>query len=299
MDKFHLIKVFVAVVDTGGFAGAARHLHMSPPAVTRAINELESQLGVRLLTRTTRIVRVTEPGDRYAQDYRRILADMADADESVASMHGAPRGRLVLSAPVLFGARYVTAIVTEYLQRYPQVSVSCWFLGRLVNMMEEGVDVAIRIADLPDSSMQAVRVGQVRRVICAAPSYLQRKGIPLIPDDLHGHCTIAVGSPLPALDWRLMDKGVPRVVKLQPRLTTNGNESAIAVALNGFGLTRVISYQVADYLRDGRLKTVLTEFEPPALPVHVVHREGRHASRKARAFIDLAIERLRANPALN
>ena len=227
------------------------------------------------------------------------LADMADADESVASMHGAPRGRLVLSAPVLFGARYVTAIVTEYLQRYPQVSVSCWFLGRLVNMMEEGVDVAIRIADLPDSSMQAVRVGQVRRVICAAPSYLQRKGIPLIPDDLHGHCTIAVGSPLPALDWRLMDKGVPRVVKLQPRLTTNGNESAIAAALNGFGLTRVISYQVADYLRDGRLKTVLTEFEPPALPVHVVHREGRHASRKARAFIDLAIERLRANPALN
>jgi len=171
-----------------------------------------------------------------------------------------------------------------------------------LEMMHDAVDrmrVAIRTGEPVAEGLVARPIGEHSRALYAAPSYLQRKGIPLIPDDLHGHCTIAVGSPLPALDWRLMDKGVPRVVKLQPRLTTNGNESAIAAALNGFGLTRVISYQVADYLRDGRLKTVLTEFEPPALPVHVVHREGRHASRKARAFIDLAIERLRANPALN
>lgn len=299
MDKLHLINVFVAVVDTNGFAGAARRLNISPPAVTRAINELEGHLGVRLLTRTTRVVRVTEPGARYAEDYRRILSDMADADESVASMHGSPRGRLTLTAPVLFGAKFVTAIVTEYLQRYPEVNVSCWFLGRLVNMMEEGVDVAVRIAELPDSSMQAVRVGQVRRVICASPGYLQRMGIPLAPEDLQDHCTIAVNPQTPTPEWRLTDQGAPRVVKLQPRLTTNGNEPAIAAAVSGFGLTRVLSYQVAEYLRDGRLKTVLSEFEPAPLPVHVVHREGRHASRKARAFIDLAIERLRANPALN
>ena len=299
MDKLHLINVFVAVVEANGFAGAARRLSISPPAVTRAVNELESHLGVRLLTRTTRVVRVTEPGARYAEDYRRILAEMAEADESVGLLHGAPRGRLVLTAPVLFGAKFVTAIVTEYLQRYPEMGVSCWFMGRLVNMMEEGVDVAVRIAELPDSSMQAVRVGQVRRVICAAPAYLERHGIPQIPDDLHEHCTIAVNPLTRTSEWRLVDKGEPRVVKLQPRLTTNGNEPAIAAALSGFGLTRVLSYQVAEYLRDGRLKTVLSEFEPAVLPVNLVHREGRHATRKARAFLDLAIERLRANPALN
>ena len=299
MDKLHLINVFVAVVEANGFAGAARRLSISPPAVTRAVNELESHLGVRLLTRTTRVVRVTEPGARYAEDYRRILAEMAEADESVGLLHGAPRGRLVLTAPVLFGAKFVTAIVTEYLQRYPEMGVSCWFMGRLVNMMEEGVDVAVRIAELPDSSMQAVRVGQVRRVICAAPAYLERHGIPQIPDDLHEHCTIAVNPLTRTSEWRLVDKGEPRVVKLQPRLTTNGNEPAIAAALSGFGLTRVLSYQVAEYLRDGRLKTVLSEFEPAVIPVNLVHREGRHAMRKARAFLDLAIERLRANPALN
>ena len=299
LDKLHLINVFVAVVEANGFAGAARRLGISPPAVTRAINELENHLGVRLLTRSTRVVRVTEPGSRYAEDYRRILAEMAEADESVGLLHGAPRGRLVLTAPVLFGAKFVTAIVTEYLQRYPEMGVSCWFMGRLVNMMEEGVDVAVRIAELPDSSMQAVRVGQVRRVICAAPAYLERHGIPQIPDDLHQHCTIAVNPLARTPEWRLVDKGELRIVKLQPRLTTNGNESAIAAALRGFGLTRVLSYQVAEYLRDGRLKTVLSEFEPAVLPVNLVHHEGRHATRKARAFLDLAIERLRSNPALN
>ena len=172
------ITVFVAVVDASGFAGAARKLGISPPAVTRAINELEAHLGVRLLTRTTRVVRVTESGARYAEDYRRILAEMAEADDAVRSMQRAPRGHLTLSAPVLFGAKFVMPIVTEYLQRYADVSVSCWFVGRLVNLMEEGVDVAVRIADLPDSSMQAIRVGHVRRVIVATPGYLKQHGIP-------------------------------------------------------------------------------------------------------------------------
>lgn len=299
MDRLHLITVFVAVVDARGFAGAARKLGISPPAVTRAINELEAHLGVRLLTRTTRVVRVTEPGARYAEDYRRILADMTDADDAVRSMQRAPRGHLTLSAPVLFGAKFVMPIVTEYLQRHADVSVSCWFVGRLVNLMEEGVDVAVRIADLPDSSMQAIRVGNVRRVIVATPEYLALHGIPMAPDDLQTHSIISVNPSMPTSEWRLIEDGGARMVRLQPRMFTNGNESAIAAAASGFGLTRVLSYQVADHLRDGRLKTVLSEFEPPMLPVHVLHREGRHASAKARAFLDLAIERLRANPALN
>ena len=298
MDRLHLISVFVAVVDANGFAGAARKLNISPPAVTRAINELESHLGVRLLTRTTRMVRVTESGTRYVEDCRRILAELAEADASASGLHGAPRGQLTVTAPVLFGARFIAPIVTEYLQRYAEVNASCWFLDRVVNMLEEGVDVAVRIAELPDSSMQAVRVGRVRRVICAAPGYLEQHGTPLTPDDLAAH-TIVVASPVtPTAEWSLMQAGAMRSLKVHPRLTTTTNDSAVAVAVSGFGLTRLLSYQVADQLRDGRLKIVLSEFEPAPVPVHVVHREGRYASQKARAFLDLAIERLRADPAL-
>ncbi|MBK8738435.1 MAG: LysR family transcriptional regulator [Betaproteobacteria bacterium] len=299
MDRLHLINVFVAVVDANGFAGAARKLNVSPPAVTRAINELESHLGVRLLTRTTRAIRVTEAGARYAEDSRRILAEILEADESMGGMHGAPRGRLTLTAPVLFGARFVTPIVTEYLRRYPEVNASCWFMGRVVNMLDEGVDVAVRIGDPPGSSPQAVSVGHVRRVICAAPAYLAKRGIPLAIEDVQTHCVVAVNPTAQQPEWRLYEGGTERVVRLKPRMSTNGNESAIAAALNGFGITRVLSYQVAEYLRDGQLKIVLSEFEPAPLTVTVVHRDGRHAAPKARAFMDLAIERLRTNPALN
>lgn len=298
MDRLHLINVFVAVVDAAGFAGAARKLELSPPAVTRAINELENHLGVRLLTRTTRVVRVTEDGARYADDCRRILAELADADDAVSGRQAAPHGRLALTAPVLFGAKFVTPIVTEYLTRYPQVSASCWFVDRVVNLVDEGVDVAVRIGELPDSSMQAVRVGRVRRVICAAPGYLQRHGIPQTPDDLAAHSIVSANAAMPTAEWRLVDHGEPRTVKLQARLVTTSNDSALAAAIGGFGLTRLLSYQVADALRDGQLQSVLAEYEPAALPVHLVHREGRHASTKARAFLDLALERLRGNPAL-
>ena len=293
------MSAFVAVVDANGFAGAARKLGISPPAVTRAINELESQLGVRLLTRTTRVVRVTEPGARYAADCRRILGDLAEANESVAGLHSEPSGTLTITAPALFGARFVIPIVTEYLERYPGVNASCWFLDRVVNMMDEGMDIAVRIGELPDSSMQAVRVGRVRRVICGAPVYLEQHGIPQAPDDLAAHSIVSANAVTPSSDWRLVQDGAPRVVKLQPRMSTTTNDSAVAAAVSGFGLARLLSYQVADELRAGQLKIVLGEFETPSLPVHLVHREGRHASQKARAFLDLAIERLRANPALN
>ena len=299
MDKFNLISIFIAVVDTDGFAAAARKLNISPPAVTRAINELEMQLHVRLLTRTTRKVRVTDAGARYVEDCRRIIAELGEADESVGGSHGAPRGRLTITAPVLFGSKFVTPIVAEYLQTYPEVSASCLFLDRIVNMMDEGVDVAIRIGELPDSSMQAIRVGQVRRVICAAPGYLKKHGIPRKPDDVRDHAIISANSMASCPEWTLMEDGVAHVIRLQSRFTTSSNDSAITAAVGGFGLTRLLSYQIAGFLRDGQLKTVLSQCEPPALPIHVVHREGRHASKKARAFIDLAVARLRADKALN
>jgi DNA-binding transcriptional LysR family regulator len=299
LDRLHLISVFVAVVDANGFAGAARKLNISPPTVTRAINELETHLGVRLLTRSTRVVRVTEAGERYADDCRRILSDLRAADESACGIHSEPRGQIAITAPVLFGARFVTPIVTEYLRHHPNVTASCWFLDRVVNMLDEGMEIAVRIGELPDSSMQAIRVGTVRRLICGTPQYLAEHGIPRVPEDLHQHTIISARAVTPTPEWRLIQDGEPIVLKLKARMTTTTNDAAVTAALDGFGLARLLSYQVADELREGQLKTVLAEFEPAALPVHLVHREGRHASSKARAFLDLAIERLRANRALN
>jgi DNA-binding transcriptional LysR family regulator len=298
MDRFHLINVFVAVVDANGLAGAARKLRMSPPAVTRAINELESHLGLRLLTRTTRTVRVTDAGERYVQDCRRILAEMQDADDSVSGLHAQPRGRLVVTAPVLFGGVYVTPLVTDYLSRYPDVLASCLFLDRVVNLLEEGVDVAIRIGELPDSSMQAVRVGQVRRVLCASPRYLETHGMPLTPNDLKLHPIVSAGGVNPQTDWKFAEQGVLHTQHLQARLTTTTNDAARTAAMAGFGITRLLSYQVAQQLREGTLKILLADYEPTPLPVHVVHYQGRHAPQRVRAFLDLAIERLRHDETL-
>jgi len=293
MDRLHAMQVFVAVVDAHGFAGAARRLRLSPPAVTRAINDLENHLGVRLLTRTTRVVRLTEAGARHAEDCRRILAELAEADASVVGMHSAPRGRLVVTAPVLFGALHVTPIVTDYLGRYPEVQVHCLFLDRIVHMLDEGVDVAIRIGELPDSSMQAVRVGRVRRVLCASPAYLAAHGTPQAPSDLNSH-TVVLSSGIAANpEWAFLEEGKLRTQKLQPRMFTTTNDAAMAAVVAGFGITRLLSYQVAEHVRAGRLQVLLEAYEPPSLPVHVVHREGRHATQRVRTFLDLAIERLR------
>jgi DNA-binding transcriptional LysR family regulator len=298
MDKHHLISVFVAVVDANGFAGAARKLKVSPPVVTRAINELEETLGVRLLMRTTRVVRVTEAGARYADDCRRILAELAEADESVSGQHGAPQGQIAITAPGWFGAKFITPIVTEYLDLHPKVSATCWFLDRLVNMVEEGVDVGVRIAELPDSSLQAISVGRMRVVTCASPAYLAQHGAPRTLADLALHNIVSAGAVAPGHELRFSFEGRSRVIKTQPRLATTTNESAVAAAVAGFGLTQQMLYKVAEPLSQGQLQEVLCDFEPPALPVNVLHREGRYASRRVRAFLDLAIERLRALPEL-
>lgn len=298
MDKHHLISVFVAVVDANGLAGAARKLEISPSVVTRAINELEEMLGVRLLTRTTRVVRVTEAGARYADVCRRILSELAEADESARGQHGSPQGRITITAPGWFGAKFVTPIVTTYLEQNPQVSASCWFLDRLVNMIEEGVDVAVRFAVLPDSSLQAIPVGRMRVVTCASPAYLARHGTPRTLADLASHNIVCAGAVAPGHELRFSQNGRSRVMKMQPRLATTTNESAVAAAVTGFGLTQQMFYKVAEPLAGGQLQEVLCDFEPPALPVHVLHREGRYASRRVRAFLDLAIERLRALPEL-
>jgi DNA-binding transcriptional LysR family regulator len=298
MDRWQAMRIFARVAETGSFAAAGRQLGLSPPAVTRAVAALEEAIGTRLLTRTTRVVRLTEAGGRYVEDCRRILADIAEAEAAAAGAYGTPTGTLAVTASVLFGEIYVLPILTEYLDRHPAVSIRGLFLDRVVNIVEEGIDVAVRIGHLPDSGMAALRVGAVRRVVCGAPDYFARHGIPADPGELARHRIIAPTGATASLDWRF-GPGAPRSVTVQPRLACNTNAAAIAAAVAGWGITRLLSYQVAGLLAKGRLQRVLADFEEEPLPIHVIHPEGRRAAARVRGFVDLAVERLRADPRLH
>ncbi|PHQ63881.1 MAG: LysR family transcriptional regulator [Sphingobium sp.] len=295
MDRWQAMKIFVRVAETGSFAQAARQLHLSPPVVTRVIAALEDQIGVRLLTRTTRSVKMTEAGSGYFEDCRRILADMADAEAAAAGSHGNPTGTLLVTGSVMFGQIYVLPILLEYLDRFPAVTGRSLFVDRIVNIIEEGVDVAIRIGHLPDSGLSAIRVGQVRRVICGAPAYFEKHGIPRTPADLAHHRIILPTGAWVSPDWHFGTDGKTSIT-VHPRLLCNTNEAAIAAAEQGWGLTRILSYQVGEPLADGRLLAVLDQYAEKPLPIHVVHAEGRRTAAKVRNFVDLAVERLRAYP---
>jgi DNA-binding transcriptional LysR family regulator len=299
MDRFTEMQVFVAVAESEGFAAGARKLKISPPAATRAVADLEHRLGVKLFNRTTRYVRATDAGQRYLDDAKRILAQVAEADEAAVGINAAPRGHLVITAPVLFGRMYVMPGVVDYLQKYPETEISAMFVDRVVNMLEEGVDVAMRIGELSDSSFKALKVGNVRRVVCASPEYIKKHGLPQHPDELAQHQIVVASNLGPNVEWRFHDKNQTKIVRVKPRLTVTSNDAAIEAAVEGLGITRLISYQVAPELASGRLKIILSEFESPPLPVHILHREGRNASVKIRAFIDLMAERLRADKSLN
>ncbi|WP_374348449.1 LysR family transcriptional regulator [Chitinimonas sp.] len=299
MDRLHLMAVFVAVGEEESFAGGARRLGMSPPAVTRAISALETRLGVKLLQRTTRHVRVTEAGQRYLDDARRIINECDEADEAAGGINAAPRGVLTVTAPVMFGRLYVTPGIVDYLQRFPDVTVSALFLDRVVNLVEEGIDVAVRIGPLPDSSMRAIPVGKVRRVLCTSPAYLAQHGIPQTPADLARHTIVAAASVSPSVEWRFGPQDSPSTVKLKPRLTVTSNDAAIEAVRNDLGITRLMSYQIASHLVSGELKTVLADFETDPMPIHVLHRESKYGSAKVRSFIDLMVDRLRADTHLN
>lgn len=291
--------VFVAVAEAESFAGGARRLGMSPPAVTRAVAALEKRLGVKLLNRSTRFVRATEAGRRYLEDARRIIAVVDDADDAAAGIDAEPHGHLTVTAPVLFGKMSILPAILQYLERHPAMTVSALFLDRVVNLLEEGLDVGVRIGELPDSSMKATRVGTVRRVLCAAPEYLKEFGTPANPAGLAAHAIIAASGVSPTNEWKFRQGAKSLTVRVQPRLTVNNNDAAIDGVLQGFGITRLLSYQIAPQVASGRLKIILNEFEPPPLPIHILHSEGRYASAKIRSFVDLIAERLRKDRALS
>jgi DNA-binding transcriptional LysR family regulator len=298
-DRLHLMTVFVAVAEEESFAGGARRLSMSPPAVTRAIAALEARLSVKLLNRTTRFVRVTEAGQRYLDDARRIIADVDEADEASAGINGTPRGQLAVTAPVLFGKMFVMPGIVDYLRRFPEMEVSAMFLDRVVNLLEEGMDAGVRIGELPDSSMKAITVGHVRRVVCAAPAYLAQFGTPATPAELGAHAVVAAVNVSTALEWKFSHAGQTVPARIKPRLTVSSNDGAIEAVRSGFGISRLMSYQIAPLVAAGEIVPILTDFETPRLPVSVVHREGRYASAKVRSFVDLMVARLRAEKSLS
>ncbi len=298
MDRFHAIRVFIEVAERGGFAAAARAMAMSPPAVTRAVSALEDRIGTRLLVRTTRSVRLTESGERFLHDGKRILAELEEAEDAAIGSHAAPRGELRITAPVLFGRLFVAPILAEFLDAYPHVGARTLFVDRVVNLMDEGLDVAIRIGNLPDSSLTAIRAGTVRPVMFAAPDYLDKHGRPAHPDDLVRHRLILPLATGVFHEWAFRDNGAPLSVRIESRLRMNTNDAIIELAMRGWGLSRLLSYQVAAQIADGRLEIVLGEYEPAPMPIHVVHQEGRMVSARLRAFVDFMVERLRADASI-
>jgi DNA-binding transcriptional LysR family regulator len=299
VDRFSAIQIFVKVAETGGFAAAARAQGLSPPGVTRAVAQLEARLGTRLFVRTTRSVRLTESGTRFLADARRILADLAEAEEAAVGTHATPRGEIRITAPVLFGRLYITPILGEFLDRYPGVTAQTLFVDRVVHLMDEGQDVAIRIGELASSSLTAIRVGEVRRVMFAAPGYLDAHGLPQHPSELADHRLIQSLGLGTSGDWPFVEDGKPLSVRLAPQLGMNTNDAVIELVLRGWGISRLLSYQIAPYLADGRLQIILGDYEKPPVPIHVSHQQGRLVSAKIRAFVDHLVERLRADASLN
>jgi len=290
MDRIDAMQAFVAVADLQGFAPAARKLGLSPSGVTRLVAALEERLGARLLQRTTRSVALTDAGARYLERARRILADVDEAEGSIQDERSLPSGRLVVSAPVGFGRLHVSPVMSEYLKRYPEVSGDLRLSDLMINLVEEGVDLAVRIGHLADSSLVARQVGEMRRIVVASPGYLKAHGEPATPEAIASHQTIQSGVTATSPDWRFVRGGREVRVAPAPRLTTNSADAAIQYAAQGGGLTRVLAYQAADAIKAGRLKIVLAKFEPPPLPIHIVYPTSRLLSAKVRTYIDLVVE---------
>lgn len=293
MDRLHEIEVFVAVADAGSFAKAGGRMRLSPPAITRAISALEDRLGARVFNRTTRSLTITEVGQRFLENARRILSDLDTAEKEAVGEKAVPHGHLTVTASVTFGRSALAPIVCAFLSQNPRVSISVILLDRLTNLIEEGIDVAVRIGHLPDSSLVAKKVGAVRRILVASPDYLARRGTPLTPADLRLHSMIAFTGLMPNREWRFTDGRSGQSVSFMPRLEINDAVAAIGAAEMGDGITIALSYMVADKIRDGRLVPVLDELTPAGVPVSLVYPQSRLISPKVRAFVDFATPRLR------
>jgi DNA-binding transcriptional LysR family regulator len=291
MDRLDELAIFVAVAEQGSFVAAARLLGRSPSAVTRAVSALEDRLAIRLFNRTTRSVALTDEGARYLDRCRLALAAFDELALSAASEQAEPTGTLTLTAPEMFGRLHLLPIAQDFMRDYPAVSVSLLLLNRIVSFVDEGIDLGVRIAHLPDSSLRAIAVGHVSRVACTSPSYLARCGAPISPADLAGHETIAVSGA--AERWIFADGKGEQSIAVGARLVVNTVQAALDAAVADGGIVRALSYQTAPLEASGKLRRILVPYEPPPIPIHIVHPAGRHLSPKIRLFIDRAATALR------
>ena len=298
MDKFREMEVFVAIVDRGSFTGASEKLGMSAPAVSRALNSLEARVGVQLIARTTRSIRPTEAGMAYLDACRNVLDTIADAEANITADQSKPAGTLTVSAPVLFGQRFIAPLINAYVDSYPDVTVNVVYVDRTTRLIEEGVDIAIRIGHLGNSSVFAVPLGFVRRRTFAAPAYLDTHGEPAHPKDLHSHHCVSFTGVTHPLEWLFHENGLRLPVRVRPRMIVDLAPAAVMAAVDRVGITQLLSYQAAPEVLNGSLQPILTAFEPESIPVTLLHVERRGSSMKIRSFVEFVTETLRRNPHL-
>lgn len=292
MDRFEAMEILVAVADQGGFAAAARALRVSPPAVTRGIAALEARLGVTLFHRSTRAVSLTDEGTVFLERARRLLADLGDAERQLRGAHGEPRGQLYITTPTLFGRLHVLPTVTALLNAYPELTIRMMLIDRNVRIVEEGIDIAVRIGPLADSTLKAIRIGTVRQMLVASPDYITRNGRPERPSELTRHDLIGTTGPRTAREWRF-GKGRDTPVKIKPRLIVNMVDTALAAAEAGLGIANLLSYQVNDALHEGRLIELLRTEAPETLPIHLLYEASRASLPATRCFIEAMQARAR------
>jgi DNA-binding transcriptional LysR family regulator len=293
MDKLSAMATFVQIVDKGSLTAAAGGLDTSVPTVVRSLAALERHLGVRLLNRTTRRIHLTDEGAQYLERCRAVLSAVQDMEVSLTSRQAQPQGRLSVTASVLFGRRYIAPIASEFIRRYPDVTAELLFVDRVVSMIDEGIDVAVRIGHLRDSSLIAIRVGEVRRVVCASPQYLRRHGTPRTPAEISRHRCVRHTGLAPRSEWQFRVGRRKVSIPVNAVMTSNEIDSALGACTRGLGLGMFLSYQIAPARKAGDLKYVLEEFETEPLPVHVIYPHTRLLSTRVRAFVDECVRKLR------
>jgi DNA-binding transcriptional LysR family regulator len=294
MDRFDAMTVLLTVVEEGSLSAASRRLRAPLATVSRKVADLERHLRTQLLVRTSRRVALTDAGRAYVAATKRILEQVEEAERAAAGEYSAPRGELHVTAPTMFGRTHVLPIALDFLKEQPEIDLRLLLNDRQVNMAEEHIDVAVRIGHLVDSDLKATRVGSVRRIACASPAYLARRGTPATPDDLAAHDGITFHGFASAPEWRYRGDGPAWSTEPRTRLAVNSTEAAVAAAVAGLGVARLLSYQIAEELRSGALVAILEDFAPEPMPVSLVYPEAGLLPLKARAFLDWTAPRLRA-----
>lgn len=294
MDKLLAMKTFVQIVERGSLTGAAEAMEKSLPSVVRMLATLEETLDVRLLNRTTRRIALTDEGRRYLERCKQILADVDEAESELGAQQHEPSGRLTVTAPVMFGKMRVVPASTAFLQRYPRIEFELLLLDRTVNLIEEGIDVAVRIGHLGDSTMIAKKVGETRQVVCASPAYLDKNGVPQHPDELSEHDCIRFTGRGSSATWCFTENGKPLAVHVRGCFVCNQIPATIDACVEGLGVGLFFSYQVEHLVEQGQLVTILEEFELPALPINVVYSHAKLISVRVKAFVDWMAQALRS-----